>query len=107
MRSASVALLATCERGSRTPLYLRTLNLKRRTKNPSPKSSPRKRGEAVDRAGTRVHSSHGFSENGYVRFEDWNLGFAARGSATAKTVTRPSIPRTSCGGSSSKLNESA
>jgi len=38
------------------PLYLRTLNLKRRTKTPlTPQSSPRKRGEAVDlRARTRV-----------------------------------------------------
>jgi hypothetical protein len=29
-----------------TSLYLPKLNLKRRTKNPSPQSSPRKRGEA-------------------------------------------------------------
>src|SRR6516164_476626 len=42
----------------------------------------------------------------YLGFGDWGLGFSALGSLTAKIITRPSIPRTSCGGNSSKLNES-
>ena len=39
-------------------------------------------------------------------FGIWDLGPVAAGSVTPKIITRPSIPRTSCGGSSSNRNES-
>src|ERR1700759_2123304 len=42
----------------------------------------------------------------YLGFDHWDWEFAAVGSITAKIITRPSIPRTSCGGNSSNMNES-
>jgi hypothetical protein len=56
---------ATCQRGSRKTTVAAKLILKRRTKNPSPQSSPRKRGEAVA-CRLRRAPLHAYRENHYA-----------------------------------------
>src|SRR5262245_1949605 len=111
-------------------------NLERRTKNPSRRSSPPERSEAINCWQARHDCSsilgspnsnpkqilswesqkvqlldlrfHLRPKNllRYFGFDDWDLGFAAVGRLTVKIISRSSIPRTSCGGSSSNAKQS-